>query len=460
MIDNIFIILYFLLIAFLGVYNKRNKNLQQYSSIGKLNNPKLILVATIFSSSVGGGTTFGLMENIYNNNLAYSYALIATIPIDILIALVLVPKLAQYRGMSTVGDIIAKGYGSIGCVISGISVVLVSLGYIAAQINVSSKIFQYLLNWQVLPSTIASYIIVIFYTSLGGLRSVVVVNLAQFIAMIIAIPLITFIGLGKIGFSELIAFVPVEKYLLFSGYKITQDMIIAILSLSLMGFCPTLIQRIVTQQSSSQVTRAIIQKSIIYGIFIICISVNGLFTIYYSSNSQIITSPVLNLINVLVPAGLQGIAIIGLLAAAMSTADADLNILGISLTKDIIGKIYHIKNTKIEVFVTQIFTALFGCLAIWLALIFDNPINLVVFSASSWSPIILIPLVGMLFNIQISQKEFIICVLCSIIICIFNELHEHPIWGIKTIFIGTFVHLILFSFFYIKQLVYGSKQNI
>ncbi|MCF8462952.1 MAG: sodium:solute symporter family protein [Rickettsiaceae bacterium] len=458
MIDNIFIIFYFLLIAAIGLYNKRNKNLKQYSSIGKLNNPKLMLVATIFSSSVGGGTTFGLVENIYNNNLAYSYALLATIPIDILIAVCVVPKLFQYRGLSTVGDIISKSYGQVGCVIAGISVVIVSVGYIAAQINVSGKIFQYLLGWNPLAATIISYIVVIFYTSFGGLRSVVIVNFVQFIAMVIAIPLITIMGLREIGITELISVVPVEKYALFSGNKITQDLIIAILSLSLMGFYPTLIQRIMSQQSSAQVTRAIIQKSVIYAIFIICISINGLLAIYYASDIKVTGSPVLHLITEIVPIGLQGVAIIGFLAAAMSTSEADLNILGISLMKDVVGKIYPIKNTKIEIFITQCFTALFGILAIWLALIFDNPINLVVFASSSWSPVIVIPLIGLLFDIKISTKEFIICVIVTVLACILTELNNYPILGIKTIFIGTFVHLILFTFFYIRRRLYGSKK--
>ena len=34
---------------------------------------KLILVATIFASTIGGGTTFGIAEKTFADNISYSY---------------------------------------------------------------------------------------------------------------------------------------------------------------------------------------------------------------------------------------------------------------------------------------------------------------------------------------------------------------------------------------------------
>src|SRR5690606_29335979 len=128
--------------------------------------------------------------------------LLITLPLDILIAIYVVPKIAKHYGAESVGDIMEKYYGLAGRLISGASVIIFSVGLLAAQISVSARIFEYILQFNYVHGVILSYAIVIIYTSIGGLRSIVLTNIVQFLAMIIAIPTITIVGIYITGLAE------------------------------------------------------------------------------------------------------------------------------------------------------------------------------------------------------------------------------------------------------------------
>ncbi|MFP3034159.1 MAG: sodium:solute symporter family protein, partial [Candidatus Tisiphia sp.] len=162
-LDNIIVLVYLLSILIVGTYYRsRLISFTDYATVqGKTSNSKLLLVATIFASSVGGGATFGIAEKAFSGDLSYSYGLILTLPIDILIAIYLVPQITKHYGAESIGDIMVKYYSISGRFIAGTASVMVSIGFVAAQISVSGYIFQYILKINYLEGVILSYGIVI-----------------------------------------------------------------------------------------------------------------------------------------------------------------------------------------------------------------------------------------------------------------------------------------------------------
>lgn len=144
MIDIVIVVFYLAALLIIGII-KRSKasNFHSFSRVSSQNvdKNKLILVATIFASSIGGGTTFGIAEKTFVDNASYSYGLILAIPADLAIAYFIIPRIVKHYGAETVGDIMASYYGSIGRYITGFASILVSIGLIAAQISVSGRIF-------------------------------------------------------------------------------------------------------------------------------------------------------------------------------------------------------------------------------------------------------------------------------------------------------------------------------
>ncbi len=447
MIDIFIVGFYLALILLVGIYNKNNaSNFSGYNNIGNdLSKNKIILTATIFASAVGGGTTFGITEHAFNKDLSYAYGLLLTIPIDILIAKYLVPKIEKYQGVSSIGEIVLQHYGKYAQIIIGVAATLISIGYLAVQISVSGRIFSFLLGLEYIYAMVISYIIVITYTTIGGFRAVVINNSLQFFAMIIAIPILTIWGIEHAGFKEFFASIPSEKYNLLSSSELAFNTIYAVLSFSVMGFYPSFIQRILIKTNSSSITKAIYYKSAIYALFIICLSINGLLALHLipsSSTELCLTS----LVDLIIPIGLKGLIMIGLIAAVTSTADSDINISAISVVNDVLKPLNIANSQKNLLIAAKIFAVLIGSSTILLVLKFKNIVDLIIFSAGLWAPVALVPLVGILLNKIISKKGFYACALTGSSCFIILENTESHM-AVSSIFFSTLASLLCFILF-------------
>ncbi|WP_341791563.1 sodium:solute symporter family protein [Rickettsia endosymbiont of Gonocerus acuteangulatus] len=443
-IDNIIVFLYLISILAVGVYYRaKNSSFKNYANVeSKVQNSKLLLIATIFASSVGGATTFGITEKTFLGHTYYAYALMLTIPIDIIIAIYIVPLIAKHHVAESIGDIMSIYYGNLGRFIGGVSSVIVSVGFLAAQISVSGYIFQYILKINYIEGVILSYSIVLIYTTIGGLQSIVFTNLLQFFAMIIAIPVVTFIGLNKIGSINPIGDLIVET----NQSNLFSYIIAAALSFSVMNLYPTFIQRALINKNPTQTTKAIYTKSVIYLFFLICVTLNGLiaYKLYPEQPSNLVLP---YLINQIIPPLIQGLVISGLLAAVMSTTDSDLNVTSIAIVKDIINPILKVKNGQKLLLIARIINVVIGSLAIIAALKFSNVIDLVVFFTGFWGPVILVPLVTTLFSIRVPTQ---IMVLSSVSGAATFLLWEHyslslQYFNLKGVFIGTMVSCLIFT---------------
>lgn len=453
MIDNAIVLIYLISVLGIGLYYRsRATSLKSYgsmSSTGQANT--LLLVATIFATAVGGGTIFGISEKAFASNIVYSYALLLTVPVDILIGIYLVPRITKHYGAVSMGDIIAKFYGKQGRIIVGIGAVLISVGYLAAQVNVSGRIFQYILDIDRTEGIILSYIIVIIYTTVGGLSSVVFANLLQFTAMIASLPLITFIGLYDIGIKDFVASVPLEKYDI-TQFSILKSTIMIALGFSVMGFYPSFIQRTLISKNSRSITNAILIKSAIYVFFLICVTLNGLLA-FVMDNTQNAALAIPYMIDNIIPVGIKGFVVVGLLSAVMSTADSDLNIASISIVKDIFDPMSHHSNQKQLILYARITTVIIGSLSILLALKFHSVVDLVIFSAGLWAPMVLVPFVAALFDITISQRNFLITSFLGIFVFVLWE-YFCSTSELKGVFVGTLCS----AFYFFGSYIYNNNH--
>ena len=147
MIDLLIVAFYLISLLLIGIYTRSRKSgFKGFASVKDKDykHGKLILVATIFASSIGGGTTFGISEKAFATNIAHSYGLLLAIQIDILIAIYIIQKLRKHYGTQTIGDIMFSYYGKVGRTIGGLAAILISIGLVAAQISVSARIFEYI----------------------------------------------------------------------------------------------------------------------------------------------------------------------------------------------------------------------------------------------------------------------------------------------------------------------------
>lgn len=453
MLDQIIIFTYLILLLFVGLYTRSKAlDIKSYGKIDtSIQSSVLFLLTAIFTNSVGGGTVIGLSEKTVSGNLAYVYAMMLTILVDIAIAIFLLPRIAKHYGVVSIGEIVKKHYGQFGRIMSGISASLVSFGYIAVQISASSKIFQYLLHVNYAEGVVLSYLIVITYTAIGGLRSIIFTDFVQFIAIMLCIPTITFVGLYKLGINEFIHALPAAKY---SLPLLWQEVLMLFLSFSFMGLYPGFIQRGFMTKDYKYTQKAIFIKVLVYFIFLIFIAVNGLLAYIYEHDGAS-SLALLNLIDHIMPTGLKGIAIVGLIAAVTSTADSELNVASLNITNDVIQPIFKVKNNKIVLLFTQLAAFAVGILAIYLALQFDNVIDLLLFIAGFWLPVMLIPFIACLYNITVSKIGLVFCAIAGITTFSYWQKYCVEACMIKSAFVGLVANLICFI---IVKLIESCKR--
>ena len=451
MIDLLIVAFYLISLLLIGIYTRSRKSgFKSFTLVkGKdYTHSKLILVATIFASTIGGGTTFGISEKAFSSNIAHSYGLMLAIPIDILIARYIIPKLIKHYGTETVGDIMFVYYGKVGRAIGGFAAILVSIGLVAAQISVSARIFEFILQINYIQGVIISYGIIIIYTTVGGFKSVLFTNQIQFFAILIAIPTISIFGLYQIGISEFIQKIPPEKFIISGNDDLIKTTISAFLGFAVMNMFPTFIQRALIDKDSSKTTKAIYLKSVLYAIFLIFITINGLIAfILYPEIKASLALPYL--INHIIPIGIQGIVISGLLAAVMSTADSDLNVTSITLVKDFFKPIFNLSNQVNMLIIARISNIVIGSLAIFIALRFYSVVDLVIFVAGFWGPIILVPLVFALYDITISKSAMVFTSFSGGLSFILWEHFMATTHNLKSVFVGTLVSFVVFIIFII-----------
>lgn len=462
MIDNLIVASYLLITLFIGVYYRSHSgSFKSFATVkDSTRKNKLMLVATIFASSVGGGTTFGLSEKAFLGDVSYSYGLIITIIVDLLVARFILPRLSKHYGAESVGDIVSVYYGTAGRIVAGIAAMLVSIGFVAAQISVSGRIFQYILQVNYFEGVILSYSIVIIYTTIGGLRSVMFTNLLQFFAMLCAIPIITIAGVKAIGLVSFFDQIPVDKILFTNNTDLLSNTISASLGFAVMGLYPNFLQRALINNDAIQTRNAIYAKSAIYAVFLVLITLNGLIA-YQLYPHQAASLALPYMIDQIIPKGLQGIVVVGLLAAVMSTADSDLNVTSVSLVKDIFSPISKEKNQQKLLLIARIANVVIGSSAIIIALSFSSVVDLVVFIAGFWSAIILVPLVMALFYITISTKSMLFTSFIGLSNFLLWEHFDMPQYlALKGVFVGAMSNLLIFFIFYtIEKKKYRNKMR-
>jgi Na+/proline symporter len=453
MIDIVIVFSYLIILLVIGILQRSKQGgFKGFSrATGSVQKSKLILVATIFASTIGGGTTFGIAEKTFADNISYSYGLLFAIPVDLAVAYYVIPRIVKHYGAESVGDIMAVYYGNIGRYIAGFSSILVSIGLVAAQISVSGRIFEYILQINYIYGVILSYGIVVTYTTIGGFRSVLFANQLQFFAILFAIPVISIFGIYQIGAENFIAAIPSEKISLFDNDDLLLATISATLGFTVMNMFPTFIQRSLISRNSATTSKAIYLKSIIYAFFLVFITINGLlaFVIFPEAKASLALP---QLIDHIIPVGIQGFVIVGLLAAVMSTADSDLNITSITLVKDFLNPIFHINDQNKMLFLARILNIFIGSAAILIALCFERVADLVIFVAGFWGPVILAPLILALFDIVISKNAFAIsCLFGATSFIIWETLFSTSI-NFKGVFVGTLMNLLCFMAFYVSQI--------
>ncbi|MBN9542798.1 MAG: sodium:solute symporter family protein [Alphaproteobacteria bacterium] len=417
MLDSIIVGLYLLIALAVGVIaSKFVKSDDDYNTGGK-NYSGIMIFATLSASFLGGGFTIGLAEKTYTYGIVFILAIWGFSLKEILIAKLIAPRMENFqKDCVTVGDIMEKGYGKNAKIISGIASILCCGGIIGAQVAACGNILHILMD---IPPQVGSLIaasIVVAYASVGGLKSVVIVDVLHFCVLIIMVPVILFFGLNYVGgATNLFESMPTYKLLPFGEIGLFSFAILFASFFLGETLVPPYVQRLLIGKNSLETEKGTVYSGLMSIIFFTVIGVIGMIAsnIAPEIESKFALPYVIN--NVM-PIGLKGCAVAAMLAIIMSSADAFLNATSIGVKNDLLKPLGLSKVANIsDLNLSRLITLLIGAVAIAFALTTSSVIDILLYSYQFWTPFILIPLVAVIFGFKSSQKAFLFSAMVGII---------------------------------------------
>ena len=252
--------------------------------------------------------------------------------------------------------------------------------------------------------------IVLIYSSFGGLRSVVFSDLIQFFVMCLGVASVLFFSIYQFGGTSYLQSSLPQSYFSPTGENsIATTLVWGFIAMSTL-VDPNFYQRCFAAESPKVAKKGILVSTIIWILFDLCTTFGAMYAKAAISNADPNTAYLTYSIQLL-PAGLKGFFLAGILATILSTLDSYLFLAGATISHDLAPK-----NLRNKPYLHPIGVILTGAMAIVMANYFKGDIKSVWKTFGSYSAAcLLIPvLLGHLLKVRIKDHQFIITCLFGV----------------------------------------------
>lgn len=405
--DQIIILVYLTCVLGLGLWAGRKvKDLEDYAVADRGYNA-LVIAMTLSASFIGGGFTMGNAEKVFTLGIVNILVLWGFSLKEILVARYIGPRIGRFPDAISVGDVMEVNYGKIGKVVTGIFSVLLCAGILGAQVGGMGYLFNLFLGLPVPIGILLGMSIVIIYDTLGGMRSVVATDVLQFCVLAVGIPLALILGVRHVGGMEaLVDRVPAAHFDLFGEYSGIK--ILSLFLTFLLG--ETLVPPYVRRLFISRHSRAVCRGTLWSGLFSVPFFAiaGGIGLLALALNPEL--NPNLALpyvVETVLPVGLRGLVVAGIIAVVMSSADSFLNSASVAFVNDIVNPLRSRPlSPRRGLLVARLATFITGSVSILFAIRIQSLLDILIYAYNFWSPIILVPLAATLLGIRAGKAAF------------------------------------------------------
>jgi len=388
-----------------GIISSRKISKLKDYAVGGRSYSAGFIFATLSASFIGGGFTLGLAEKTMFMGGLYVVALWGFSCKEILVAKYIVPKMTAFKDALSVGDIMQRLYGRRAGIFTGIAGMLVSAGVAGAQFSGFGYIVNLLTGIPQSTMIVVSACIVMTYSTLGGMRAVVANDLLHFIVLIVALPMVCFLGIDAVGgWSALFQAIPSDHI------QINNTLTVWTLAGLFLSFffgetlVPPYVQRLLIGKNMNETARGTMWSGLLSFPFFAMVGIIGLVALVLAPNlNPSLALP--HVIQTVMPVGLKGLAIAGMMAVVMSSADAFLNAAAVTFTHDVVRPLYSLSESK-EVMLTRIATVFGGVLGMVFAVSSKSVLEILLIAYNFWTPMILVPLVSGIMGYTTTARTF------------------------------------------------------
>lgn len=332
----------------------------------------LTLTFALVGSQLGSGMLLGTAEKSYFLGM-WGIMYILGISLGFVVLGLGVASRLRALNISTTAEIFSKYYQSphLKLIASAISIVSL-LGILVAQIVASSTLFAGLHIADYELWLLAFWFMLVAYTMLGGLRSIMIIDTMQ-VAFILLIFSFIFIKTAPISFAKLFSSKLLGKV---QGYFFSKN-------ITLFSVLPTLVtpilfslieqdlaQKFFAAKSKATATISAFLAAILITGFACIPMYLGIFAKYKGVKVALGVSPLIPLLEKICSELVFALAICAIIAAIASTSNSILCAISSNITQDF-SRFLPQKNS---LFVAKIVTAITGCTALFIAFAIESDV--------------------------------------------------------------------------------------
>ncbi|MBO8162121.1 MAG: sodium:solute symporter [Brevibacillus sp.] len=453
-IDVSIIIIYFIAILFIGYLgSKKARTSEDYIVAGR-NLGFFMYLGCLAAVILGGASTMGTAKEGYTNGFGGIW-IVTMLGLGIVaIGLFLINKLTGLKVL-TISEMLHNRFGSGSQSISAIVAAIYAMLVTTTQVIGIGKILHILVGWDLDLSMIIGGGIVLAYTILGGMWSVTMTDIVQFVVMTVGIFFIFFpISLSKAGgWSSITATLPAEY---FSIANIDGELFAAYF----LAFCLGMVvaqdiwQRVFTAKNVKVAKAGTIGAGIYSFLYAIAIVMIGMCAFIVVPDLEDPENAFAAMALEILPTGVAGIVFAAVISALMSTASGTLLASSTLIINDLIKpRMPALSDERRFLLASRFTTFAIGIISIVFALTISSVTKALLIAYAFLAGAIFFPVILGFFWKGATAKGAFYSILASSL-AIGVSFFYYPYYANEPIFVGlgvSFVTIIIVSLLTAKQ---------
>lgn len=405
----------------------------------------LVLFASLSASYIGGGYSSGNAAHAFSGGVGMTVALFGFSLSTILIGKFLVPGVRRFEGISTVGGLIGQSYGRAARVLTGGFSFLCCAGVVGAQMGAMGMVFNVILG---IPPKLGILIgcgIVLLYSTTGGLQSIIIADMVQFVMLAVGMPLLLVMALSRAGgVGAVLEAVPPEYLDPLNGTTLPGFLSLFLTMMFGEALAPPYTQRLLIGKNPKGTARATVLSGLFSIPFFMITGMIGM-TAYALRVTNDAGTAMPALVQAVLPVGVRGIVMASMVSIILSAADGFLNGASVGLVCDTVLILRPGMSDKAQLWWLRAVNLATGLAAVAVAFALPDIFNILVLAYSFWCPLILVPLAAALLGVKSNGRAFRGALLAGLASSLGWNLLLHQPWGIDGAVVGMACNLLVFT---------------
>jgi SSS family solute:Na+ symporter len=304
------------------------KDLEDYATSRKQKFSTPVLAMTLIVTMIGSNSSMGSIAELYRDGIIYFLADLICISGPFLLILYAAKFMAgRYSNAISLYGIVEQEYGKWPAQFSAIISAFIMLISLAMQMIGMGYIVKAFLGLPFSIGLIGASVVLISYSSMGGVRGVVYTDVMQFFIILVVFPILVGIIVYNMGGLKMVfTNLPPEKTMVFSHPDFKEYTYLILFWMMPFGLLrATVIQRFLMCKDAKEVQKMGLNWVMFESVFIGMIGIIGLASISLLPSALSGKEVIPALMKEFLPIGFKGVAITAFMAVIMSTADSALN---------------------------------------------------------------------------------------------------------------------------------------